>query len=65
MKQNYSVLFLDRKTRKLLRRFDYPKNKLISKFFWEKMKAEELQKLTKSRMLELQDVIVQDITAQN
>lgn len=62
MKQIYSVLFLDRKTRKILKKFDYPASKVISKFFWEKLKAQELDKLTRSRMLEGQDVIVQDIS---
>lgn len=65
MKQNYSVLFLDKKTRGVLRKFDYPASKIRSKFFWEKMKAEELDKLTRSRMIEREDVIVSDISAVN
>ena len=64
MKQYYSVLFLDRKTRKLLKKFDYPVDKIRSRFFWEKMKMQELAKLTKSHMLENEDVIVQDVTVE-
>jgi len=64
MKQIYSVLFLDRKTRKVLKKFDYPASKVINKFFWEKLKATELQKLTRSRLLDEYDVVVQDISSE-
>jgi hypothetical protein len=63
MKQVYSVLFLDSKTKKVLRKFDYPAAKIRSRFFWEKMKAEELSKLTRSRMLEPWEVEIKDISS--
>lgn len=65
MKQMYSVLFLDKSTKQTLKRFDYPASKIISKFFWEKMKAQELDKLTRSRMIDSQDVIVRDVSTIN
>lgn len=61
----YSVLFLDRKTRQVIRRFDYPVAKILNKFFWEKLKATELQKLTRSRLVEPEDIIVKDISSVN
>ena len=63
MKQIYSVLFLDRKTRRVIKRFDYPKDKILNKFFWEKLKATELQKLTKRLLVDPEDIVVRDITS--
>lgn len=63
MKQIYSVLFLDSKTRKVIRKFDYPASKIHSKFFWERIKQEEHQKLTRSRILDPEDVLIQDISS--
>ncbi len=58
----YTVIFKDKVTKKILKKFDYPASKIRSKFFWEKMKLEELQKLTKSRMIDSEDIIMSDIT---
>ena len=65
MKQLYSVLFLDRKTRKVLRKFDYPAKEIPNKFFWEKIKAEQLNFVTKRHDMLAQDVIVQDNSTVN
>jgi hypothetical protein len=52
MKQIYSVFFSDRTSGKLLKRFDIPATQVHSRFLWEKIKAEELKKLLRSRDLD-------------
>lgn len=56
------VIFTDKETKKVLRIFEYPKDKIISKFFWEKMKLEEHKRLCKARDLEPETVIMTDLS---
>ncbi|HEY0751934.1 MAG TPA: hypothetical protein VGD26_12305 [Chitinophagaceae bacterium] len=60
MKQFYTVLFLDHETGKLLKRFEYPANKIHNQYFWEKLKQDELAKLTKRLVIEPSEVLVVD-----
>lgn len=61
-REYYTVIYKDKATKRVLKRFDYPKDKIKSKFFWEKIKLEELARLTKGRMIDPEDVIMSDYT---
>lgn len=54
------VVFKDKKTGKVLKTFTYPDEKLLGKFFWEKIKLEELSKLLKTRDMSEYDVIMSE-----
>ncbi len=54
------VVYKEKRTGKVLKTYTYPNDKLHSKFFWEKMKLEELSKLLKARDLAVEDVIMSE-----
>ena len=60
MRGVYTVVFTNSRTQQVLRRFDYPAHALPNKFYWEKVKAEELSKLLKKLDLTEKDVKVTD-----
>jgi hypothetical protein len=64
-RQINTVIYTEKSTGKLLKRFDYPANKIPGKFFWEKMKLEELTKLLKARDMKDFEVKVVDYVGQN
>lgn len=57
----YTAFYTDRSTGKLLKRFDTSGN--LTKYQWEKIKQEELRKLTRVRELDPETVKVSDHTA--
>lgn len=63
MRELYKVSFFERETGKLLKHFEYPVARVQNKYFWEKIKQEELQKLTKRLLVEPFDILVVDNSA--
>lgn len=59
MKQpTHTLVIKSKKNRSVLKRFEYPSRLIPNKFYWEKIKEEELTKLLKSRDLSVNDVIM-------
>jgi hypothetical protein len=64
MKQVNTVIFTKKGTGLVLKRFDYPTDKIPNKYYWEKIKQEELTKLLRARDLEPHEVKVSDHSGQ-
>ena len=62
--KKHKVFFREKSTKRLLRTFEYPSGKILGKFFWEKIKQEELTKLLRARDLAVEDVIGSEIIEQ-
>ena len=64
MQNTHTLVIKARKTGKVLKRFEYPSKKIIGKFFWEKIKQEEVTKYLKAHDMVAEDVILSEkITA--
>lgn len=62
MKQIYEVLFLDHESGRMLKKFSADPRGIPNKYFWEKLKQQELTKLTKRLVVEPSDILVVDIS---
>jgi hypothetical protein len=58
MNKNKVVVYTDKVSGKVLKTFTYPIAKGLTRFFWEKLKQEQLKKLCRHRDIEEGSVIV-------
>jgi hypothetical protein len=55
--QKRIVVFKDRRSKQVLKKFEYPESKILNEYFWKKIRMEELTKLLKANDIMAEDVL--------